>query len=158
MCGEKTLKEVYERQFNRVYRVAYILLNDTDKVEDAVQGVFFKFFNCNIRFIDDEHEKTWFITVTRNACQDVMDKERKTSIGFKCRQEFLQESGNRNREFLLDIIMELPSKYREVLYLFCYEGYQVKEMSKYFQLSESEIYSRLKTARKLLKVLFEGDR
>lgn len=52
---------------------------------------------------------------------------------------------------LLDKIMELPVKYREVLYLYYYEEYSIREISKLLSRKESTIQTQLAEARKKLK-------
>ena len=68
--------------------------------------------------------------------------------------EQIQEEEQDNE--LLEHIMKLPDKYKEVIYLFYYEDYSIKEMSKILDRKESTIQTQLKTARdKLKKVIQE---
>ena len=52
---------------------------------------------------------------------------------------------------LLDKIMELPVKYREVLYLYYYEEYSIREISELLSRKESTIQTQLAAARQKLK-------
>ena len=53
--------------------------------------------------------------------------------------------------------MNLSVKYREVLYLYYYEGYSVGEMSQMLDRKESTIQTQLATARKKLKIELEKE-
>lgn len=52
---------------------------------------------------------------------------------------------------VLDEILKLPQKYREVLYLYYYEEYSVKEIGIMLKRKESTIQSRLAAGRNKLK-------
>ena len=52
---------------------------------------------------------------------------------------------------ILAILLELPSKYKEVLLLYYVEGYKCFEISKILKITESTVKKRLERGRKLLK-------
>ena len=61
-------------------------------------------------------------------------------------------SDEREQEYpVLDEILKLPQKYREVLYLYYYEEYSVKEIGIMLKRKESTIQSRLAAGRNKLK-------
>ncbi|MBQ7093253.1 MAG: sigma-70 family RNA polymerase sigma factor, partial [Clostridia bacterium] len=63
-------KQIFERQSDRVYRLAYLYLKNAPDAEDAVQNIFVKYISRPVDFESDSHENAWFITVTRNYCKD----------------------------------------------------------------------------------------
>lgn len=148
------LKDIFERQHKRVYRIAMLMLNNVSDAEDAVQNVFLKYIEKGSSFEDIEHEKAWFITVTRNYCKDQLKNFWKRNVDMGDIPEQIQEEEQDNE--LLEHIMKLPDKYKEVIYLFYYEDYSIKDMSKILDRKESTIQTQLKTARdKLKKVIQE---
>ena len=54
-------------------------------------------------------------------------------------------------EGISELIMALPLKYKEVVYLHCYEGYQASEISGMLHCPASTVRNQLLRARKLLK-------
>lgn len=148
-------EDIYDRQFDRVYRVAYLMLKNKEEAEDALQTVFLKYLNSNISFKDPEHEKAWFITVTRNTCKDVIKSAWKSRVDLPGEYELPYQT--ENQDSLISYIMELPEKYREVLYLFYYEGYKAREIAEHLGSNESTILSRLKSAREHLKTVLESE-
>lgn len=148
-------EDIYDRQFDRVYRVAYLMLKNKEEAEDALQTVFLKYLNSDVTFKDSEHEKAWFITVTKNTCKDIIKSAWKTRVDLP--GEYETTSQHENEDSLISYILELPEKYREVLYLYYYEGYKAKEIARYIDSNESTVLSRLKSAREHLKSLLESE-
>ena len=66
----------------------------------------------------------------------------------------MQES---QEEPLFTKMMELPEKYREILYLYYYEEYSVRELSQLLHRKESTIQTQLADGRKKLKVVLESE-
>ena len=143
------IQEIYDRQYSRIYRVAMLYLKNVADAEDAVQIVFIRFIEKKIKFTDRSHEDGWFITATKNYCKDVLKTfwKRKIELGElpEMATEFENDRG------LLEKILKLSVKYREVLYLYYYEEYSVREISKILNRKESTIQTQLSEARKKLK-------
>ncbi|MEI3340246.1 MAG: sigma factor-like helix-turn-helix DNA-binding protein [Eubacterium sp.] len=53
--------------------------------------------------------------------------------------------------------MKLQPKYREVLYLYYYEGYSVREVARILKRAESTVQTQLAAARKRLRTLLEEE-
>lgn len=58
---------------------------------------------------------------------------------------------------LLNYILGMPSKYRDVLYLFYYEGYTAVEIAGIMGRKENTIYTWLDRARKALREQLGGE-
>ena len=66
------------------------------------------------------------------------------------------EEGEEEGE-LLSHIRKLPDKYRDVIYLYYYEEYSVKEMAKILGRGESTLQTQLSAARGKLKKMLEKE-
>lgn len=150
------LQEIFERQHKRIYRIAMLMLNNEADAEDAVQNIFIKYYEKGIEFTDGEHENAWFITVTRNYCIDVLRSYWKKQVDFGDIPDLPVEEGEEEGE-LLTHIKKLPEKYRDVIYLYYYEEYSVKEISKMLDRKESTIQTQLSAAREKLKKILEKE-
>ena len=62
---------LYNRQVNRVYRLALVMLGSQSDAEDMVQMVFLKVWEKKISFRDTDHETAWILTATKNQCKDM---------------------------------------------------------------------------------------
>ena len=75
-----------------------------------------------------EHEKSWIIRTTINACHDLRRSAFfKRTVSLEAIVE--KEAPVAPTSELLDEIKKLPLNYRISIYLHYYEGYSVKEIS-----------------------------
>jgi len=125
--------------------------------EDIFQTVFLKYVLSSASFENEEHEKAWFIRVTINACKDLLKsffRSRTVSL-----EEVLpQEAGvtDDHRE-VLEAVLALPPKYRNVVYLHYYEGYTAAEIGKLLGKNENTVYTLLSRAKGQLRDALGGD-
>ena len=56
---------------------------------------------------------------------------------------------------VMDILMEMKSKDKEILILYYVEGYSCKEIKELLKISDSAVKKRLERARKNFKKLYE---
>ena len=59
---------------------------------------------------------------------------------------------------ILEIVLSLPAKYKDVIYLHYYEGYTAREIGTMLHKKENTIYSLLSRGRELLKQKLGGGR
>lgn len=150
-------EKVYQRQFSRVYRMCLFTLKNKGDAEDASQNIFLKYIKKQPEFNNLEHEKAWFIRVSKNECKDhfklFWNKNRSPY------KKEIPDINSKNETIKIDLIngiMEMPNKFKIILYLYYYEEYSVKEISKIIKEKESTIQSRLYHGRiKLKKILGE---
>ena len=150
------IQQIFERQHRRVYRIAMMMLQNSADAEDAVQNVFLKFVEKGQEFNDEEHENAWFITVTKNYCKDQLKSSWKKQVDFVEIPE-TASTEEEAEDILLPYIMNLKEKYREVLYLYYYEEYSVKEMARILGRGESTLQTQLSAARGKLKKILEKE-
>ena len=115
-----------------------------------------KYIEKGIEFKDEEHEKAWFITVTKNYCKDQLKTywNRQVDMGEIPETPMPEEEEEGE---LIEQIKKLPDKYQEVIYLYYYEEYSVKEMAQMLDRNESTIQTQLAAARKKLKKYIEKE-
>lgn len=136
-----------------VYRICFIYLHTEADMDDAFQEVFLKLFQKEISFKSKEHEKAWIIRVTINQCKDMLKSSWRKKVTLVENVESQLEDTAENE--LLQIVLSLPQKYKDVIYLYYYEGYTVPELAELLKQKENTIYSHLHRAKKLLKQKLE---
>lgn len=153
MQKENDINEIIEKYSDMVYRIALTRTGCIENAEDIFQDVFIKFSEKKPKFENEEHEKAWFIRVTINLTKNLHNQawNRKTvpleeTIQFEEKEE----------ENIFQIVSTLPQNYRTVVYLFYYEGYKIKEISKILKTREGTIKTWLSRARESLKEKIEG--
>lgn len=142
---------------NVVTRVCKLHCNNEEDAKDCFQNTFLKLFQCKERFHTEEHLKAWLITVAIHECADLFRQNWKKHIqlyenmnSVLLEKEELQKLIIAESDDTLEILLELPVKYRRVLYLYYYEQYSIQEISKILSTSENTIKTHMARGRKKL--------
>ncbi|NBK94056.1 RNA polymerase sigma factor [bacterium 1XD21-13] len=142
---------IVHQYLDTVYRVALSGCKNPQDAEDIVQSTFLKLLERNSEFKDEEHIRKWLIRVTINETNSLWRSFwRKKVISLEETQtepEFSEPECNE----LFQAVQKLSSKYREVTYLYYYEGYSIKEIAELLHISETAIQTRLMRAREKLR-------
>jgi len=100
-----------------------------------------------------EHVKNWLYKVAINEANNV-----KKSRWFHYEQlPELYDSKTEQHDELYEKICKLPDKYRLVIFLYYYDGYDTNEIAGILNKSVSTIQTHLQRARKKLKKYIEMD-
>lgn len=154
---DEKLAEVYQRNVDMVYRLSYMYLKNPFDTDDAVQSIFLKFIESNQEFKEVEHEKAWFIVTTRNYCKNILKSWWKSHrIDFESLPEAAYWDNHKQQNEIVEKLLLLPEKYKITLYLYYFEEYSVKEISKLLNRKESTIQSQLSRGRERLKIELGG--
>lgn len=134
-----------------------IQLKSYADTEDIFQTVFLKYVLSSVAFENEEHEKAWFIRVTINACKDLLKSffhRHVTSL-----DEILERPAQMREDHreVLEAVLSLPQKYREVVYLHYYEGYTAPEISQILGKKVNTIYTLLTRSKQMLREKLGGD-
>ena len=140
-----------------VRRICFMHLKNHSDVEDVFQDVFLKYILYEHCFENDEHEKAWMIRVTINRCKDLLKsffRRRVHSLEDISMEPFCvpEESSA-----VLQAVLRLPENYKDVIYLFYYEGYSAIEIAKMINRKENTIYTWLARAKAKLKTELGGE-
>ena len=117
MRSEEEANRAVEKYADTVRRICIVHLKNHADTEDIFQTVFLKYVLSCVSFESEEHEKAWFIRVTVNACKDLLKSFfRSRTVSLDEIIEKPSEMPQDNRE-VLEAVLELPEKYRDVVYL-----------------------------------------
>lgn len=132
-------------------------LKNYEDSEDIFQTVFLKYVLSSVSFESEEHEKAWFIRVTINACKDLLKnffRSHTVSLDEIIEQPALMLPENRE---VMEAVLSLPSKYRDVIYLHYYEEYTAPQISQILGKNVNTVYTLLNRSRQLLREKLGGD-
>jgi len=143
------IQSAVEAYLDMVFRIAYQNTANYSDAEDVTQEVFIKLMKER-RFISEEHMKAWLIRVTINLCKDL-----KKSFWHRRTESLPNEwqPAEGPQASFMDELRRLPKNYRNVLYLYYFEGYTVPEIAKILGNKENTVSSWMTRARKKLKTL-----
>ncbi len=146
-----------DRYADTVRRICLLHLKNYDDTEDIFQTVFLKYMLYNGVFCDTEHEKAWIICVTINACKDFLKSFYHKNVVLLDDEYYIKDNSCSWKSDVLDAVLSLPEKYKNVVYLHYYEGYTAAEISKMTGIKENTVYTLLSRARAILKDKLGGE-
>ncbi|HIQ73744.1 MAG TPA: sigma-70 family RNA polymerase sigma factor [Candidatus Cottocaccamicrobium excrementipullorum] len=157
MRSEQEVNKAIEQYSDMVRRLCMIQLKSYADTEDIFQTVFLKYVLSSVAFENEEHEKAWFIRVTINACKDLLKSffhRHVTSLDEILERPVQMREDHRE---VLEAVLSLPQKYREVVYLHYYEGYTAPEISRILGKKVNTIYTLLTRSKQMLREKLGGD-
>lgn len=157
MRSEWEANRAIDRYADLVRRVCMIHLKNHADTEDIFQTVFLKYVTGTTEFESEEHEKAWFIRVTINACKDLLRsffRSRTVSLDDLLKQPDQVPEDHRE---VLEAVLALPDKYRDVVYLHYYEGYTAPEIGTILHKNPNTVYTLLTRARDELRKMLGGE-
>ena len=149
-------EEAYERRFDMVYRVCFSYMKNKADTEDMVSQVFEKLLKNGLAFRDTEHEKAWLLRTAINQCYDYLKSWRRRIENIDD-YENLQAENAFPDNYILTVVLELPERYKDVIYLYYYEGYSTAEVAIILDRPQSTVRSHMREARILLKGVLEDE-
>lgn len=140
---------------NTILRLSYTYLKNIHDAQDVCQTVFLKLLTTSPTFENEAHEKAYILRVTANICKNILRSpwRSKTCSLDVCADIPVPEPTN---NAVLVAVNALPARYRSVVYLHYYEGYQADEIAEILDISSSAVYTRLNRARAKLKKMLGG--
>lgn len=157
MRSEEELSMAMDAYADMVRRICFLHLKNRYDTEDVFQNVYLKYLLSDKSFASGEHEKAWFARVAINACTD--------HLRYASRRKWVpldvieEESGvvDETASEVLQAVLSLPEKYKNVIYLHYYEDYSAVEIARVLGKKENTVYSWLSRARELLKEKLGGE-
>ena len=126
-----------------IYRVALNGCKNHTDAEDVVQNTFLKLLKKENAFADDDHARKWLIRFAINECNTLWRSpwKKQTSSLEELSTEPAFSSPEKSE--LYHAVMELPAKYRQIVHLYYFEGYSVREIAEIICISETAVQTRL---------------
>ena len=157
MRSEVEVHRAIDQYADTVKRICVLHLRNYADTEDIFQTVFLKYAISKVQFESAEHEKAWIIRVTLNACKDLLRSFFRNPA--LTHQEIIDLAGSVDpaHSDVLEAVLNLPEKYKRVIYLHYYEGYTAPEIGKILGKNVNTVYTLLTRGREMLKKTLGGD-
>jgi RNA polymerase sigma factor (sigma-70 family) len=159
LAGSRRDQELlYRRHASKLYAVCLQYSGNNEEARDILQEGFIKIFENLDSYKHEGSFEGWIRRITVNTA---LEKFRSRNSLYRVDDIDLvpepdaepdnQDYAGLEAADLLDIIRELPPKYRMVFNLYAIEGYSHKEISEMINISEGTSKSNLSRARVILQ-------
>lgn len=147
--------QIFKKYCKLLYKISILMLCNEQDAYDAVQETFLKYLNTKMDFKDESHEKAWLTRVNINVCKNMLRFRRMHPI---VEYETLALHYHTHEETgIMDVLMRLNAKDKEVLILYYIEGYSCREIAGMLKVTENAVKKKLERARKRLKEKYESE-
>ncbi|HHY21728.1 MAG TPA: sigma-70 family RNA polymerase sigma factor [Bacilli bacterium] len=161
-----SIDELIDLYSDDLLRLIFSYVHNKATAEDLLQEVFVKCYKQISSFRGEANIKTWLYRIAVNQCKDylkswhvrkVMLHEKWNQFVHKSRENELEKTVLQltEKEVLANVVMTLPMKYREIIYLFFYEDYSITEISEIISVNPNTVKTRLKRGKELVKLEYE---
>ena len=155
MRSEEEASRAIDLYGDTVKRICMIHLKNYADTEDIFQTVFLKYVLKSTEFHSTDHEKAWIIRVTINACRDLLKSFfHSRTLPLDSLREKPGEPAPDHSD-VLEAVLALPSKYKDVIYLYYYEEYSAEEIGQILRKNKNTVYTLLNRGRQLLRSSLE---
>jgi len=147
---EILLEEAMNEYGQSILQLVYSYVRNSTVSEDLTQEIFVKFYNSLPTYSKQSSLKTWLWRIAINHCKDYLKSwyVRKMQFTehihtmFESSKEMIEEEMVKKEESeeLVQNVMSLPLKYRELIYLHYFEGYTIKEIAELLSINSNTIY------------------
>jgi len=142
--------DIIQKYKDMVYRIAFTQCKNPADAEDITQEVFIRYLKKKPEFFSEEHLKAWLIRVCINASKSLL-----RSVWFKktvpLSEHIDTPVDEHSTTSTYTAVLSLPDKYRFVVLLYYFEGYNIKEIAGILGKTETAIQTQLQRARHMLK-------
>ena len=149
----KEYEAMLEEYSDMVTRLCLIHTGSLEDAEDCYQNVFFKLYKA-LKKGSLPNPKAWLLRVTVNECRSslrLLLRRPTVSLDEIAEQPVMPADSE-----LWQLVMSLPPKYRDVIYLCYYEGLTAEETADITKQKPATVRSQLKRGREKLKGMLEG--
>ena len=160
------LKKVMKENGEYLIRLAFSYVKNWSTAEDIVQEVFVTYYQRSHQFENRSSIRTYLAKITVNKCHDYL-RSWKNKIPFYNNLQNGQSTSNQDSpeklvinkdksDRLIQEILDMSIKYREVILLYYYQEFTILEISTILTVSENTIKTRLSRAKAILKRKLDG--
>ena len=146
----------------QLINLAYRLLGDRDRMDDALQEAYVKAFRALPRFQRRAKVGTWLYRIVYNTCLDELRKARRTAV--EPLDENVDQPGGwadpadvaAGRGDLSRALATLPEQERAAVLLVDAQGFDYRDAAQVLGVPEGTVASRLNRARASLRAALGG--
>ncbi|MFB6465510.1 sigma-70 family RNA polymerase sigma factor [Cytobacillus sp. Hz8] len=158
---EKWIDELMTQFGQEILQLVFSYVKNREIAEDLTQDIFVKCYKSLDTYKGQSKIRTWLWRIAINHCKDYLkswynrkvmitdtEPNQSTSSNDIVEQSVIQKDEDR---MLVSAVMDLPIKYREIIYLYYFEERSIKEIASMIGENENTIKTRHRRAKELLR-------
>ncbi len=163
-------EELYLQYERKMYAVALKILKNQEDAEDVVYESFQAVIKNIEKIGDTDCHKTWnyIVTIVKNNAISLYRRKKSRTVISTQDENFLEKEmvsdldvemrilQDEEQEMLVKAILELPERYRYVLYFYYYQELSYREIAESLNLTEANVRQIAKRAKKLMREKLQG--
>ena len=150
---QEELSDLIMDNRENMYRLAYSIVRNDADTQEAVSEAVVLAFEKRHQLRKRTSAKAWIMQILVNASKRILAQSKRIILSGD-ENQFEQTTAFAGDEMWV-VIMDLDEEFKEVIVLYYYEQFSVKEISKILKIPEGTIKSRLSRARKKLSKIIE---
>jgi len=153
----EAFKKVFLPYHQKLYRIAYRIVQDSANAEDIVQEAYIKLWNKRDELDNIDNTEAFAIITLRNTCLDYLRKIKNdyhTSYDVDIPETVSlskQIDIKDDAKYVMGLISKLPEQQRQVMMLKHWDGYSDEEIEEMTGISSGNIRVILSRARKTIR-------
>lgn len=149
MAEQRSFEQNIREYAPNMYRLALAMLRNEQDAEDAVGEAVLRAYEKRRTLRDRERFKPWIMQITANEARKIY-RRNKRIVPVEDMEAYMPVFRSDSHE-LWDVVMGMDQVYREVMLLYFYERFSVREIGAVLRIPEGTVKSRLFRGKKLLK-------
>ena len=140
---------IYLEYKDYIYRTCILYLKDHHLAEDCTQDVFIKVYKKQKSYKGKSSLKTWITRICINCCRDML---RKRKVEDNLDESLPEDESDHTKKLIVsEAVMSLPLQFREVIILYYYREFTMKEIAEITNTKIPNIEYRIRRAKELLR-------
>lgn len=160
--SQETIESIMDQYGDEIKRFIFTYVKNQADTDDVTQEVFVTVYQKLHTFKGQSSLRSWIYSIASNKSKDYLRSWKGRNVRLKEKlynsQEPIFESSTEDISFrktesteLLNQVLQLPLKYREMIILYYFKDFSIKEISDLLGEKEPTIRTRLARARQRLK-------
>lgn len=149
MAEQRSFEQNIREYAPNMYRLALAMLRNEQDAEDAVGEAVLRAYEKRRTLRDQERFKPWIMQITANEARKIY-RRNKRIVPVEDMEAYMPVFRSDSHE-LWDVVMRMDQAYREVILLYFYERFSVREIGAVLRIPEGTVKSRLFRGKKLLR-------
>lgn len=151
--GQKAFEQHIRDYAPNMYRLALAMLHNRQDAEDAVSEAVLKAYEKRRTLRDQDRFRPWIMQITANEARKIYGRNRRTTP-VEDVEAYMPAFRDESHE-LWDVVMQLEAAYREVVMLYFYERFSIKEIGRILHIPEGTVKSRLSRGKRRLREMLD---